>query len=249
MSVLGTGAIAAALASPTRAVAGPANLVLADATAINDLMTRLAKAPRRRDFKTVPMVLDHSDQWDHEALTELMKYEANPKQVWDQTELDGPWLNLMRNSMNTQIWSFGNKNFLAVSATHGSAHLALFDQSAWDKYGLSKMTNGKMKSNTLIVDSISDSKIGDYENKQGAESSEGNSVAVLMRRGVVFLACHNAIWELSAKLIKSDNNPDHLSQEQLAAELTNHLAANVVLSPGAVGTIPELQRAGFLYIK
>jgi hypothetical protein len=64
---------------------------------------------------------------------------------------------------------------------------------------------------------------------------------------VVFLACHNAIWELAEKLITTGVNPDELSQNALAAELTNNLIAGVVLTPGIGGTLPELQRAGFNY--
>ena len=71
---------------------------------------------------------------------------------------------------------------------------------------------------------------------------------MLMRRGVVFLSCHNAIWEEAGKLIKEGLNPDKLAQDALAAELTNHLIDGVVLTPGAVATIPELQQAGFHYI-
>ena len=70
-----------------------------------------------------------------------------------------------------------------------------------------------------------------------------------MKRGVVFMSCHNAIWEQAAGLIKADVNPDKLSHEALAAELTNHLIPGVVLTPGAVGTLPELQRAGFYFAK
>jgi hypothetical protein len=70
-----------------------------------------------------------------------------------------------------------------------------------------------------------------------------------MRRGVAFMACHNAIWEQAAALLKADVNPDKLSHETLAAELTNHLIPGVVLTPGAVGTLPELQLAGFHYAK
>lgn len=250
LSVLGTGAVAAALVPISSASAATLpSLAPPNATAIKELMARLQKAPRRRDFKTVPMVLDHPDQWDEEALTEVIKYQGSPKQVWDQTELDSPWLNLMRNSMNTQIWSFGHKDFLIASATHGTAHLALFDQGVWDKYALSKMTNGKMNSNTLIEGSMPEAKGEDYQDVKGPDSSAGNNIPTLMRRGVVFIACHNAIWELAAKLIASGSNPDHLPQDQLAAELTNHLVPDVVLSPGAVGTIPELQHAGFHYIK
>jgi hypothetical protein len=87
----------------------------------------------------------------------------------------------------------------------------------------------------------------DYENPEGAFSPHDNSIPALQRRSVVFLACHNAIWEFAEKLIATEVNPDHLSHDALAAELTNHLIAGAVLTPGMVGTLVELQRRGFNY--
>jgi hypothetical protein len=63
----------------------------------------------------------------------------------------------------------------------------------------------------------------------------------------VFLACHNAIWEIGEKLIATGANPDKLTTEALAAELTNKLIDGVVLTPGVAGTLVELQGAGFQY--
>ena len=217
---------------------------------LDALMGRLAKASRRRDFKTVPMILDDAAQWDHEAIAEIMAYRPKPKQVWDNTAIEGPWLNLMRNALNAQIWSFKHPDFLAVSATHGSAHLALYDEAMWDKYQLTKLAGDKFKTNILIVEkpaAAADPK--NYEDPKGMFSPSNNSIPMLMRRGVVFLSCHNAIWEQAGKLIEDGFNPDKLSHEQVAADLTNHLLPQVVLTPGAVGTIPELQQAGFHYIK
>ena len=51
------------------------------------------------------------------------------------------------------------------------------------------------------------------------------------------------------KLIEAGSNPDKLAHEELAAELTNHLIPGVILTPGAVGTLPELQQVGFRYAK
>src|ERR1700688_247453 len=76
------------------------------ATHLDALKKRLAQAPRRRDFKTVPMILNNPAQWDHEALTEVLSYRPVPKQVWDNSDIGSPWLNFMRNSLNSQIWSF-----------------------------------------------------------------------------------------------------------------------------------------------
>src|SRR6202048_2980366 len=118
-------------------------------THLDALKKRLAQAARRRDFKTVPMILNNPDQWDHEALTEVLAYRPASKQVWDNTDIGSPWLNLMRNSLNSQIWSFKHPDFLVVSVTHGTAHLALFDDSIWEKYHLTKLAGDKFPSNTL----------------------------------------------------------------------------------------------------
>lgn len=247
---LGAAAIGVAFAGTASAKTDETALIPPGATALRELTERLAHAPRRREYKTVPMILTSSDQWDHEALSEVIAYKPTPKQVWDNTDIASPWLNLMRNALNTQIWSFKHPEFLAVSATHGTAHLALYDQATWDKYQLTKLAGDKFKTNTLIEEKKAQSADpANYEDPAGAFSPEDNSISALMKRGVVFMSCHNAIWEHAAGLIKADLNPDKLSHEALAAELTNHLILGVVLTPGAVGTLPELQQAGFYYAK
>ncbi len=230
------------------ASAAEASLQPPGGKSLEDLTARLSRTPRRRDFKTVPMILNDPDQWDHAALSEVIAYYGAPKQVWDNTDISSPWLNLMRNALNAQVWSFRHPDFLVVSATHGTAHLALFEPAMWEKYQLATLTGGRLQNNTLVAEqngAAADPK--DYENPQGVFSPHDNSIPALQRRGVVFLACHNAIWELAEKLIAADVNPDKLPHDALAAEVTNHLIAGVVLTPGMVGTIPELQRGGFDY--
>src|ERR1700676_1758352 len=83
-----TGAIglASAAAKPAAATVESA-LTPPGATHLDALQKRLAQAPRRRDFKTVPMILNHPAQWDHEALTEVFTYGAVRKQAWDNTKI------------------------------------------------------------------------------------------------------------------------------------------------------------------
>ena len=220
------------------------------ATHLDAMKKRLAQAPRRRDFKTVPMILDHAEQWDHEALTEVLSYRPAPKQVWDSTDIAGPWLNLMRNALNSQIWSFKHPDFLAVSVTHGTAQLALYDQDIWEKYQLTRLAGELFATNTAIIENKSAAAdFANYQDPTGPFSAEDNSIPALMRRGVVFMSCHNAIWEQAAALIKTGINPDKLSHSVLAAELTNHLVDGAVLIPGATGTLPELQQVGFHYAR
>ncbi len=226
------------------------SLVQEGAKTLKELTAALDRAPRRRNFKEVPMILTSPDQWDHEALTLLMHYKGKVKQVWDNTDIAGPWLNLMRNSMNCQIWGFKHPDFLVVSATHGPAHLALYDQYLWDKYQLSKLTGDKFKENTFLkVPAAAQADPKNVEDEAGVYSPHDNSIPVLQARGAVFLACHNAIFEISSHLHETGVNPDKLSVPQMVAEFSNHLIPGAILTPGIVGTLPELGFHGFQYAK
>jgi len=254
-SLLGIGvtsvALAAAVSGPVRSQTedrGRPDLIPTGARSLRELTGRLARAPRRRDFRTVPMTLTDPMQWDHEAIEELIAYSGGPRQIRDNTAIDGPWLNLMRNALNAQIWSFKHPDFIVVSATHGPAQFALLDQAMWEKYQLPRLLGGKFAANTLFAADPASEADTDYESDAGAYSSKGDTVSGLMARGVVFMACHLAIWELTAQLQKTGVNPDRLSHEAMAAEITNHLAPGVVLTPGMVATIPEFQQAGYHYI-
>jgi hypothetical protein len=118
----------------------------------------------------------------------------------------------------------------------------------WDKYQLTDLAGDDFKTNTLITERKPVAvDLANYEDPAGPFSGKENSIPALMRRGVVFMSCHNAIWEQAGVLLKSDINPDKLSHAQLAAELTNHLVDGAVLIPGATGTLPELQQVSFHY--
>ena len=246
---LGTGLLVAGLAQggPAAAAVDP-TLEPTGAKSLQELSRMLASMPRRRDYKTRPMIPDNPDLWDAGPLNAVLAYKGGGKQAWDNTDLTGPWLNGMRNSLNSNIWGFRDANFLCVSATHGPAHLALYDQTMWDKYQLAKIAGGNVTRNSFI-DEPPGSKHdpADYQSAEGAFSSKDNSVVVLQRRGVVFMACYNAIWELSERLSATGQNPDRLPLDRLAADLTNHLIPDVVLTPGAVATLVKLQEAGFAY--
>ncbi len=248
---LGAGVAVAAGLSATAHASTEAPLAATGAKTLEALAVKLAKAPRQRKFTTVPMILDNRDQWDAEALDAVLHYAGGPKQCWDNTELGGPWLNVMRNAMNSQIYSFKHPNFLCVSATHGSAQFALYDNAIWEKYQIgSKLLGGKPDHNSFIeLPEGASHDPAKYQDAKGAFSPAGNSVAQLQRRGAVFLVCHNAIWEHSQHLISMGINPDKLNTEQLCAEISNHLIPCAILTPGAVGTLVELETAGFVYAR
>lgn len=231
-------AVPAAASAATGAATGPTPVV--DVA----FARRLAAAPRQRAVTTCPMVLDNPGDWDDEALKLVISHPGKFKHAWDNTDIGGPWLNLMRNAANAQRYSFKHPDYFAVSATHGSAHLALFDQAMWDKYALTDLAGDKFKSNTLIGSPM-EIHPASHQDPTGPFSPAGNSITVLQQRGIVFLACHNAIWEIAHKLAAAGKG----EHEAIAVDLTNHLLPGVVLTPGIVGTLVELVNAGFVYGK
>jgi len=226
----------------------PPSLIPRDATGLTALAAELATAPRRRAFKTAPMILTRDDQWDSEAFNALLAYRGGPRQVWHNRKLDGGWLDYMDNSITAEVFSFHHPDFLAVSATHGTTGLALFDQAAWDKYQIANIAGGKIARNGFILDKGNGGDPADIQKIDGVYGGDAVSIPYLMRRGAVFLMCHHAIWEGAKGLHASGANPDKLSVEALAADLTNHVLPQAIVVPGLVAAIAELEQAGYSYI-
>jgi hypothetical protein len=230
-----------------RAAAATGDYMQPDASQLRRLVAQLAGIPRRRRVKALPMILTDAGQWDSLALDVVLAYDG-PRQLFDTTQLAGPWINQMRNTLNAQVFSLQRPDFLCVGAPHGSAALALFTQAAWGKYKLAQRTGGAFQENSFLRDpEFPPSHVGDPANVTGLYSDVGNFVPTLQKRGAIFLGCHNAIWELASALLKAGVNPDRLSHEELAADLTDNLVPGVISTPGNEAVIGKLQESGFVY--
>ncbi|MFM0643942.1 transcriptional initiation protein Tat [Paraburkholderia bryophila] len=218
------------------------------ATTLAQLGKRLAAVPRRRNFESVPFMLTDRQYWDYDAAEQLLRYRHKARQVWENTDLAGPWPGLMREAMNGQVFANGDADFLAVSATHGLAHLALFAQPMWDKYNLAALAGPKFATNTLIVEKAGASRSDSTEDVAGFYGPANNNVTSLQRRGAVFIACHDSIHAISRAVQSSAGRPA-ASADKIAADLTNNLIPDAVLVPSVVSFMVDLQSRGFTYSK
>lgn len=215
---------------------------------LSELTRRLAASPRRRSFDSVPFMLTDRNYWDHEAAAEVLSYQPMARQVWENTDLAGPWPGLMREAVNGQVFANGNANFLAVSATHGLAHLALFSQAMWDKYNLSTLGGPKFERNTLIVEKPDASMRDSVEDVSGFYGPANNNIVSLQRRGAVFIACHDSIHAI-ARMLQSSASNGSSTADKIAADLTNNLISGAVLVPSVVSFLVDLQVRGYTYSK
>ncbi|MHA6767446.1 thiosulfate dehydrogenase [Sphingobium ummariense] len=245
------GGAAALLAMPgaTFAQAGSAgagNALASESGALAELSRRLRAAPRRRRFDTVPFMIDRRDLWDHEASDLLLSYKGDRKQMWESSDIAAPWLNLMREAMNGQVFAHGHPDFLPVAAVHGTAHLALFNQATWDRYGLAANAGGQIARNAFVAERAGVSPADDRQNVEGFYGAGNNNIATLQRRGAVMVACHDSIHAIARGIVSKagTGKPD-----TVAADLTNNLIDDVVLVPSVVAYLVELQEAGYTYAK
>jgi intracellular sulfur oxidation DsrE/DsrF family protein len=239
------GAFATMKVAPAVAGDAPNSALPGGAATLASLTQRLAAAPRRRDFKRVPFLVDEPQFWDHEAAAELLAYRGKPTQVWENSDIGAAWPGLMRESLNGQVFAFRNADFLSVSATHGSAHLALFNQAMWDKYALAEKTGGVATRNTFIVEKPGVGPTDDHHDIAGFYGAMNNNIFSLQRRGAVFVACHDSVHAI-ARGLQAKMSQD---ADVIAADLTNNLIPGAVLVPSVVAFLPQLQRAGFTYAK
>lgn len=225
------------------------NYIQPSAKMLRSLYATLAGIPRRRSFNRLPMILTRPGLWDSEALDALLAYEGTNKQVFDTTDIGSTWLSQIRNTVNAEVWALGHPSFLAVAAPHGPAGFTLLTQAAWTKYDIAALTDDTFLSNTTLADPrYTRADVANPQDPTGLYASAGgNYIPVLQKRGVVFLACHNALWELAETLIDKGVNPDGRSTEGLVADLTASLIPGVITTPGNEAAIGMCQKAGFRY--
>ncbi|NVN01568.1 MULTISPECIES: transcriptional initiation protein Tat [Asaia] len=239
--------LAAASLGMAAPVSGLAATVLpptpAPQNGLSDLSRLLASLPRRRQFTTVPRLLDHPDLWDDVAFDALLAYRGQQKMIGTGTSLAGNWPSEAQNLLNSEIFSFVHPDALLVMALWGEAQLALYNEAAWSHFDLARLVAPGQTASPLHQTPAGTSR--HHQDEQGAYGAAGRSIPALQARGVVFLACHNAIWAHAGRLIALGAGPAGLSQEQLAAELTNALDPRAIVTPSALGALAELQRAGF----
>jgi hypothetical protein len=248
LRIFGQAVMLLAAASSTRATEQESSGDVPSGRKLARLSDDLAAAPRRRGFKSVPFMVTSPELWDHEAAALVLSYKYHALQAWESTELDGPWINLMREAINGQVFAHGNVDFLAVAAVHGNAHLALFTQTAWDKYRLNQIGGGPSNINRFIIEKSGVSPRDHLEDVNGFYGPQNSNILSLQRRGAVFLGCHDSIHAMARYLHQTVGNTD-TSPDVIAADLTNSLIPGVVLVPSVVAFLVELQRAGFTYSK
>jgi hypothetical protein len=105
---LGVGVVVSGLTQSGAANAATApTLEPAGAKNLQELSHALTGMPRRRDFKTRPMIADNPDVWDSAPLNAVLAYKGGAKQAWDNTDLMGHWSMAQRHAQFPEFANLG----------------------------------------------------------------------------------------------------------------------------------------------
>ena len=206
---LGAGLVTAGLvAGGSAQAAGEAALAPPGARTLHDLTERLAVIPRRRDYKTVPMILDSDGMVGRRRAQRGVRVQGRPQAVL------GP--HRSRRPLAQPDAQFAQYRDLVVPPPRLPVRFrdprsrpsrALRSGHVGQVPARQDRRRQRRRNTFTAVPPAAAHDAADFQALEGAFSSKNNSITVLQRRGAVFLACHNAIWELSERLSAAGRTP------------------------------------------
>ncbi len=194
-----------------------------------------ASVPLLAGATTADASSDATDSW-------LRDLKGKHRQLFHTFESrDGRALEQAKAFLDIYPTAYGIKTSAAnaVVAAHGYMLGMLLSDDAWKKYGLGDVghftdprTKAPATRNIYLTEGA------------GETLEAGTSVPALMKRGVTFLACNNALTGLSFLIAQESK----LEQSAVYADLRSALVPGTVVVPAMIIAINRAQEHGLTYI-
>jgi intracellular sulfur oxidation DsrE/DsrF family protein len=158
----------------------------------------------------------------------------------------------IRNGINAAVFSYGvpEDQMQVVVQAYASASAATYDDFVWAKYRLGEAfkvldpATGQPATRNIWYRSANP-KPATRPSAQADPYYADTSIEGLHRRGVLFLTCHQSIHAHAAAAVADGRNPDNLTANQIAEEISAHLVPGTIMIPGGVLELVRLQDKGY----
>jgi intracellular sulfur oxidation DsrE/DsrF family protein len=140
-----------------------------------------------------------------------------------------------------KAYGLGDRDVNAVVAAHGIMLCMLLGDEIWKRYELGAFPTADFTDPRTNAPALRNIYLTDGE---GEVLPEGTSVPALMKRGVTFLACNNALTHFSQTLAARAKRP----QPAVYDELRAGLVPGSVVVPAMIIAINRAQERGCSYI-
>jgi intracellular sulfur oxidation DsrE/DsrF family protein len=193
--------------------------------------------------------------FDESGFNAKLGKPAQIRQVWDNVAFKPGMLNNVKNALNGLHFGFGypaDELTLAL-ANHGPSTAYNCTDAMWAKYRIGEFLALRDTQGTPITRNVflsrRNSLTGPSDPNDPSSPFQDASIEALQSRGVIFLACHTGIEELSRGLVKAGHAPSGMSGSDVAADILMHLIPGAHVVPAMVAAIAVVQaRFHYTYI-
>jgi intracellular sulfur oxidation DsrE/DsrF family protein len=210
----------------------------------------LAAAGTASAATTIPggtHLVERLADFDEANFARIVGRPARIRQVVESVSFNPVTLNNVKNALNGLQFGFGYPpNALVIAmANHGPSTAYGMTDAMWSKYRLGEFFKILDKDGKPATTNASYRAKTAYNPHANPDDERGmyqdTSIEMLQRRGVVVLACHTAIEEISRKLIAGGFAPPAAAAKDVADDLLTHLIPGALVVPSMVATIAVLQ--------
>lgn len=177
------------------------------------------------------------------------------RQLWENIAFKPGVFANVKNSLNGLQFGFGYApdDFMLALANHGPSSVYNWTDGIWEKYRIGEFFQLRDAAGTSVTRNVflprHSAPDGPQDPNNAASPFQDTSIEALQARGVLFLACHTAIEEISRGLVKAGHAPAGMSSSDVAADILTHLIPGTIVVPSMVATIAVLQhRYRYTYI-
>jgi intracellular sulfur oxidation DsrE/DsrF family protein len=186
--------------------------------------------------------------FDLAAFEKAVDKPSDVRQLWESVSFHPEMFGNIKNSLNGLQFGYGiaPNRIAMVVCPHGASAAFMYSDGLWSKYRLSEALKlrdaggNPVTSNTFVASTTAST--GSAGNPDNLDSIyQDSSIVGLQKRGVVFLTCHTAVEEQSARIAQGGFAPLGMSSADVATDILTHLIPGVLVVPSVVATVAILQ--------
>ena len=212
--------------------------------------TVLAATGARASAQGVPggtQLVERESEFDETGFAAAVGRDADIRQLYETVAFRPTIWNNVKNSFNGLQFGYGYRpeRIAVVFGAHGASAAYGYTDYVWQKYRIGEYFNltdaggAPLTSNTFVAPHATFDPSASPDDDKGMYQDA--SIAMLQRRGLIYLTCHTATEEQARGIVKKGLAPAGASAADVAADILTHLIPGAVVVPAMVATIAVLQ--------
>lgn len=219
-------------------------------TFLSAAATVLAAGGGRAVAQGVPggrRLVERESEFDEGAFAQAVGRDADIRQLYESSAFRPTMWNNVKNSFNGLQFGYGYRpDRVAVAfGAHGASAAYGYSDYVWQKYRIGEFfhltdaAGAPLTSNTFVAARAPFDPQASPDDDGGMY--QDTSVAMLQRRGLVYLTCHTATEEQARAIVKKGFAPAGMTASGVADDILTHLIPGAIVVPAMVATIAVLQ--------